>query len=91
MPERDLSAQKAMAEGSEATALLGPMAVLPCLAFDRVAWLNSPYDAKRRRRRPEVNETRFLASFPPYLDIAIVFCTFVWAVVVQYTCVQPGD
>lgn len=39
----------------------------------------------------EVNETRLVASVPPYLDIAIVFCTFVWARVVRHTGIQPGD
>ena len=53
--------------------------------------LSSPYDANQNRWRTEINETRLYASFPPYLDVAIVFCSFVWAGMVGRTCYRASD
>src|SRR5580765_553111 len=65
---------------------------LPCLtpcAFRHVNWSST---ANRfPSRRPEVNETRFFASIPPYLDIAIIFNTFVWAGMVRHSCPRACD
>src|SRR5436190_23778826 len=64
--------------------------VLPCLALAAWVPLNSPQDVKCTRRRPEINETRLFASFPPYPDIAIVFYIFAWAAMVRHSCASTS-
>ena len=52
--------------------------------------LRYPHDAEHRSRRLEVNETRLFAAFPPYLDVDIVFYTFVRTILVRNIGAQSG-